>query len=490
MAGAALEVSREHMPNIHFDFVHASRKNDALKAAITKLTTPFVTGTGPPLMSDLHLASNADVAGDGQSLSGYVAVVHGNAPATAELLSGLGTGVSWFRLADSVNEAELARDFSTRPAGSFDMAAVLGRGSSRVSVVAGNDANSADWRKTMYYLVVVGRDEAAAERLAGAAVRQRATVHDVLKGDEQLGKLYVDAVRSSYDRRCDAAQQFAAAHGLRIDTAAPVDNMDTHFLLPTNDSAKQVLAYCNVADPSLAHAGVMMFRGPIAGYTLLTAAEHTVRGQQSFSWDNSTTRRPFGMFPADTGRWLGPASNRVADRHFASTSAVRRVAQNRVRWTGGVKSYNPAAEHAYHAATDADVIAAQAALGAAPGGSVSFTPLDAIVTQIDSLDVKDHALPQLVHVLSVSSEAALPVRLGGPVTQALMRHWPAVRAAIASGESLATVPVKLADVLADESDEHVMLASGVLHALHKVSESQHCHGSDDDDGDGSDSNSQ
>ena len=107
-------------------------------------------------------------------------------------------------------------------------------------------------------------------------------------------------------------------------------------------------------------------------------------------------------------------------------------------------------------------ITMQGELGAAPGGSVSFTMLDTIVTEIPGLDTKESTLSGLVRVLNKSDETMLPVKTNGDVFLTLLAHWPAVREH--------TSAKTLAEVFANERDDHILVPDHVLRAVAKVTE--------------------
>lgn len=391
------------LPRIVSDHVHASRMGPALDRAVERLVTPFVDVSGQgrdPLLQAVHLAANVHVEGkagtpvsgtptsgtatgsataeDGGMLSGYVAVAEGEAP-VAPLLEGdrLGTGATWLRLKD-VDRTAVVKEFAGRAG--FRLAEALPGG--RVSVVRGQGDDLED----VYYLVTEGNDRTAAARLR-AAVQARAgapaTVRDLMKTDPELRGLYTGLMKTSRDVRLAAATRFAAAHSLSLDPSFPAGDQDTHFIqhrqwaapiaasltlgpfplaspIQSERSGSALranhdvyLVYDNVVDTNEAHSGVMLFKGPMSGYTLISGRKHTVQTRESYAWSNASRERRFSMFPADTGRWLGRASGRVPDRHVNSSPALAKAGAERMKWQGDVSSWNPHAEAIYHAPTDA-----------------------------------------------------------------------------------------------------------------------------------------
>ena len=449
------------LPLIDVSQVHASRKDAQLDRAVELLITPFVDHSGAgaaPLLSALHLASNVAILPSG-SLSGFVALVAGNAP-IAPLLSGdrLGTGTTWFRL-QKVNDETLVKGFASRETPNFSLSAIAPEG--KVTIVKGN----ADL-ETVFYLVVDANDAKAAGKLRKAA--QNSTVRDVVTTDGELKSMYSSLFKSSRELRNGIATQFAAAHGLAIDTAFSPGDMDTNIIqfssLHSERSSKAnadaYLVYDNVIDTNEAHSGVLVHRGPIAGYVHIAGRQHTVQSKLSLSWDNSTKERKFSMFPADTGLYLGSASGRIPDRHPGKNRMMLEASKERIRWSGPVKSYNPRAEVIFHSPNDAFLVGVHSALGAAPGGSVEFTQLDSIVTEIPGLDPKEQTVAELVEVLDRSKETALPVKTNGSMFLALLENWPAVRQA---GK------VKtLSEVFAGEKNDYVMVPDHVIRTVAQV----------------------
>jgi len=478
LSGKSAAFDEVRVPDVYNDLVHASRKDAALSKAVERLVAPFISMNGEaPTMTELHLASNVALDA-GTRLSGFVALVQGEAPALP-LLAGdqLGTGLTWFRLKD-VEEPRLVKDFSSRAAPGFALDA-SGAPEGRVTVARGTE-----YPNTVFYLVVEANDRAAAAALREAVAKAGASVKDMVKTSGELKTKFQAVFRASRELRTSMALRFAEAHGLAIDTAASPGEQDTHVIQHSplyseasggagRDNRDAFLVYDNVVDCSEAHAGVLLFKGPISGYTLITGKQHQVRGKKSLSWDNSTRSRRFSMFPADTGLYLGRSSGRIPDRHVNTSPAIQAAAKERIKWGGDVKSYNPNAELVYHSPTDAAFLQVQTALGAPPGGECGFVTLDTVVTELAGVTTKDQDLPQLIDTLDRSRETELPVKTTSSVFVSLVANWPAVRAhlrAKASDQVLA--PTTLAQVFAREQQDHVIVHEDVLRAVHAVTGQQ------------------
>lgn len=109
----------------------------------------------------------------------------------------------------------------------------------------------------------------------------------------------------------------------------------------------------------------------------------------------------------------------------------------------------------------------QSALGAAPGGECTFVTLDTVVTELPGLEVREHGLTELVHVLDRSKETQLPVKTGSDVFQQLLRHWPAVRQRLAASLG---APQTLSAIFAAERPgerDLIDLPDSVLRAIHE-----------------------
>jgi len=192
-------------------------------------------------------------------------------------------------------------------------------------------------------------------------------------------------------------------------------------------SGKNVYAaYVGVADPSEAHSGVMMYRGPIAGYALYTGSVHSAAGKPSVSFTNEHGQRPFSMFPVDTGLVAdiksASSKDRATDRHRDTNERVREAHARRVRWTGKVSSYNPQALSIYYAPNDLHLLSALKRLGVEPGGRINQQILNTLVCEVPPLDTKNLSLAALVDIADRSSERTLPVK-----TAAFLRmvaDWP------------------------------------------------------------------
>ena len=449
---------------VHKELVHSSQSSDDIDLAVAKLVQPYASydKNEMPAMRDVYLAPNVDIAPETGALTGYVATVMGSAPAAGVVTSALGTGTSWYRVLSKdgdklrkIEDDDLERIFKpidTLPAGV------------RVSIVSGMEYPS-----IVHYAVVHGNDVVAAEAFADKVAGSSATLDDVMTGP--YASAYTDVIARSHEARRQAAVAFIEAHGLALDEKVPESNVVSHFMLrsaPLSEAAhsslvgpKNVfLVYAGVADTSEAHSGVMMYRGPIAGYTLFTGPTKTVKTRASVAWSNAdlsaasaTKHRPFSMLPVDTGRFLGKATQRTADRHKGTNATIANVHQRRVKTSGAVRSYNPLADVVMHAPNDPHLISSLTALGMPPGGLVTSQILDVVVTQVPALETRDMSLDELVYVASRATEKTLPV-----ATQSFLRmlaNWPL------AGEK------KLSEVFASQHDDVVDVNVDMLQAMAK-----------------------
>ena len=406
----------EGLPALHKELLHDSRNNEQLDAAIKRLIRPYLMATGRPQMHDVVLAPNTSVIGGGAELSGFVATVEGRALAVGTIVTeALGSGTTWFRVTGAngakIDDDALAAAFKPLEYSHTGM---------RVSIVSG-----LEYPSTAHYVVVHGNDMGAARALVAKAAAAHATVEDVVKGE--LAAEYAALIKRSYSARTKTAAEFVRAHGLEMDGKAAPGNVQTHFIehshaLSEKAQSSRVAAsnvfvvYNNVIDPSEAHSGAMMYRGPIAGYTFIAGPKHTVKGTASAAWTNAdvlpNVAHPFSMLPADTGLYIGAKSRRAPDRHKNTNERVREAHSRRVRWSGPVSSYNPLAEQIMHAPTDAHVIDTFSALGAPPGGAISMQLFDVVVTEVPGLITTNMSLDALVDIAEKSTEKSLPVNTG------------------------------------------------------------------------------
>ena len=422
---------------VHKDLMHEAERT-ALKLPIARLLEKYKSTSGAPsALIAVHLAPNAAKTARG-SLTGYVAAIAGTAPAAGIVAESLGTGTTWFRVkhADghAIDDTELERSFEP-----VDAAALAGK---RVQVVTG-----LEYPEYVHYLVVHGNAERDAATLVGDVLASGASVADVVDG--ALADRYKSLLAASQESRVRAAETFMRAHKLvrvsEADGAEPVAHAHSDFLVKSealtdaataaaaaegrHDAKPVYLAYSNVYDCANSQAGVAVWRGPVAGYMLFAAPPTAIKTTTSRAWSNAapTSRtersaRHFSMMPADTGVYTG-APGRTPDRHKGTSAVIANVAARRVKWSGAVRSYNPASEVVMHAAEDAHVLHALAELGAAPGSPVKAKIYEAVVTQLPALETANMSLGALVDVAAKARETTLPVD-----TNSLLRMlsaWPA-----------------------------------------------------------------
>jgi hypothetical protein len=454
--------SEIRLPTLHQELVHASALSETMTQAILDFVRPYATSIPGerPAMRDLYLGPNAGVVEASGRLRGYVAIVVGTAPAAGLVSSALGTGTSWLRVVSKegrrIEDDDLERAFD--PQGAKYTTPGM-----RVSVVTG-----VLYPERVHYIVVAGNDTAAASALAAKVKSTRASVDELLSGP--LADAYTDVMKRSYEARLKTADEFLRAHDLAIVDSVPAANVYTNFLVhsaalseaaqSSRAAAKnEYLVYSDMADPTSAHSGVMIYRGPIAGYTLATGPMKPVKGSPSVSWTNAElggnemSRRPFSMLPVDTGAYLGVYTRRAPDRNKATSEVIRNVHSRRVKWSGAVRSYNPLAEVVLHAPNDTHLLDAMSRLGAPPGGAIEMQPLEVVVTELPALDTRAMSLPELVALSKLATETTLPVDTHAFVR--MLASWPGA------------AKLKLADVFASQSEEtgSVAVTTATLQAI-------------------------
>jgi hypothetical protein len=424
-AASAL-VTTPRLSKIHKQFVHASASTPELKRAILAFIGPYVSRTeAPPAIRDVLLMPNARANADTGRLEGYVATVAGIAAAAGVLAPDTGLGRSWFRVtktdATPVVDTELVTNFE--PLGERYTHTGM-----RVSVVKGEE-----YPNMVHYLVVEGADREASAALLAQTTRARASLDDVVAGS--LSALYTHALGAAKDAREKTAREFMTAHGFDVDGAANPSQGEMLMNYVTLSEAlseparssrvgakNMYLVYSHAADPSRSTSGVLMYRGPTAGYILHTGEARNVKGRQFLSFTNAelvvadspsvkadSTTRLFSAWPADTGVYVGAHSNRTPDRHKGTSPAMAEVHAARVKWSGAVRSYNPLGETIMHAPNDSHLIACLTRLGAPPGGKVTPLTLENVVTELAPLDTRSMTPAELLVVARRASETTLPV---------------------------------------------------------------------------------
>jgi len=257
--------------------------------------------------------------------------------------------------------------------------------------------------------------------------------------------------------------QFMSAHALEsagsAEGDAPSDFVTKVSALSTPAQSSRVpgrnvyAAYSHVADPSEAKSGLMMYRGAIAGFSLVRALVHSAGGKPSLAFSNERADRPFSMFPVDTGRFTdADRSVRTVDRHRDSSEAVRAAHERRVKWAGKLSSYNPYALDAYHSPEDLHIIQAHQELGLKAGSSVSQQHLDTLVCEVPSLVTKHLSLDRLVDIAHRSSERALPV--GTESFLNMLAAWPDASAQ------------RLSELFATQEGDTVDVDTDLIKAIH------------------------
>lgn len=404
----------------------------------------------------LFLLPSAGIDQTTGKLEGVVATLGADAPAAplvdTELL---GFGTTWLRVTGAdgapVNDAAIVKRHA--PLGDEHPGM-------RVALVSGDE-----YPAKAHYVVVEGNDRAAAAALAERA--RTATVEELVQGP--LAADYQALLASSYDRRVEAAGAFMERHNLDVDRSYKTGNHYTHYvehvkaLSRAAQSSRQradntFVAYMGASDPSTSHAGVMVYRGPIAGYTMARARESsTVKGAPSWAWSNAPAdgSRPFSMFSASTGVHVAK-SGRAADRHKHSSDAVRAAHAERVCWAGSVRSYNPRADLRYHATNDLHWISMASKLGAPPGGAVETTTLDTVVAEVEGIETEAMSLDELADVLANSEESEVRCSTAAAI------GW------LHAADADTKTSMRLADVFARQNGDVVVLERDVVERLHAV----------------------
>jgi len=392
-------------------------------------------------------------------LSGFVSCLSEHTPldgsnAESIFTSKTGTGISFFEvsedaLPDEAAVKDLVSQFRARTAAHAnagrDIASKASAGDALNFMKTGASVglfSFDDQFERRFVVVVRGNDRAGAKKLQRRVARAAAggtpyTLGRVVTG-EDAGDAYRSLVQRSRDARVQIGNVWAKAHGIKLgNSGQPSGVLDTHFVAhsPTRSvdapganarSNRAFLVYNDAFDPSTAHRGWWVWRGPVAGFWRMQGKEHvTGEGSQSNAWVNERGERP-SLFPTSSGVWPGSHTGRASSLHANSNQRVAQEAAKRIAWDGPVSGYNPAAQAVY-CDFDGETHRWMRELSAAPGGSVSREDWRMVVLSLPGLDTRKQPLGQLIDVAENSGESVLPVHATSPVIHALVDAWPQLR---------------------------------------------------------------
>jgi hypothetical protein len=434
---------REYLPPAYARALHA-----------TLAPYEHVAGTFYPTAS-------RSVGSDGRA-RGYVFRVLGSTAVDARetpfVHSKTGAGVSWYGLEAFDDKALNKRIAAAHKSGSAAAAAPpLPPGMSVFTALSHRT-----W-DTRHFLIVHGVDRAASTALLDrveAAVRAGAplSVADVVASAE-----YARVLKDSAAARRRVADAYVAAHSLTYAAAARGDTgTHTTHALETADDASLALGapvvdvYDDATNPARAHDGVLVYKGPIGGFTLRRGpTKATGAGASSRHFTTPVAAEHLGgatgtslnVVATTSGHYYGDAPPAAA----ASGDLVRRVPalsaatsaahaaehERRVHYSGALVGYNPRAHQRYNADDDDHARETRTRLGlAAPasGGAgddeLEEFALTTLSAELPSLDPLDMSFEQLAAAAAVTSARTIAVPESGLVVKSLVRNWAAISGAL------------------------------------------------------------
>jgi len=430
-----------------------SRKlTPAETSSMGEIVNPYLRDDGDDILVVVPTESqHVNEAGES---SGYVLAVKGNAlvweVANPFVTAQIGSGVTALAVQSPVNEEDFLRTFKTQTEyDPYEQGAQLEFNLGKKLDHFGSNPE--------YLVLIRGNDRAAAAKLLDTIVPGNTKVRQVAESAE-----YTDAVESSRSLRIAAGVQWAAVHGLEVDTV-PVADVVTHSLeLATgkfgdNVKDKVYLAYNDAINTSKSTSGALVYQGPMGKYQWFRGPQtKNGVGDTAHWWSNAIPGRPFSVAPANTGR-VQENSSRKAAMH---PDMARQEASRRLRFGGVSKKWHPVAEQAYYD-LDLNWAKVQTAMGAPEGGPVTRETITIVATALPPFHVSNLSLHDLLDVADKSGEPEFPVRIDGPIVSKLQQNWPKVRARLA-GEST------LSALLANETNDEVTLSTEVFRALQGV----------------------
>lgn len=484
----------QHDPAIDLSLLsQADKSNEHLKETVKKFVSAkyehLQSFTASPAM---RLSTSAPGA-----LAGFVSCLSEHTPLNGSngesiFTSKTGTGISWFPVAEEALPDEgavkgVVSQFRSRTHETADAGNAVALSFAKTGAVVGLFGFD-DQFERKHMVIVRGNDRAYAKKLqrrvaSAAAAGAPFTLGRVVTGEDG-GDAYRTLMQRSRDARVQIANAWAQAHGISLANGGqPGGSQDSHFIAHSPSRSVDVpganartnrafLVYNDAFDPSTAHNGLFVWRGPVAGFWRFQGKEHvTGEGAQSHAWVNERATRP-SFFPTSSGMWLGTHTGRAASLHAKANQRVAQEAGKRIAWDGPVRGYNPAA-NAVYCDYDGETHRWMRELSAAPGGSVSREDWRMVVLALPGLDTRKQSLSALVNVAENSGEPVLPVHATSPVIHALVDAWPhlratdRVRAAFAEGGDASP---SLAELLREElpGQGAIAVKSEVLRALHEA----------------------
>lgn len=402
---------------INVDAAVADFRNDEpTKQSLGRLLHPY---KGQNTLKEIFPLPHAGESN--AKFTGYVAVVSPAASAQPLVSSDVGTGVSWVKVERSDGQPITDKNTRNNPLDSVDLSEA-GEGAHvglmRVPVDFGSD----------FYVVARANHRPTAAKFI-----------DSLPSDATIGSLvagpHTDAYRNVIDESRKQQQtlmdQFMADHGLRVVSNASPERLLTHYICDapgyTTPTAKAYAVYNEAFDPSEAKNGLVVFRGPIAGYSFLENEEiQSKMGKPSKGWSNQTAHRAVNVFPTHTGKFMG-SPGRKADRHTAQSATMLENTAARIVWNGPVQSFNPTAYQAYHSMRDRQFTQACISLGLSDTSTIAASHGDTYSLATQGLDTVDMSASQLSQLFDRCKEPELPLRANNALFVDTLRHWDAVR---------------------------------------------------------------
>jgi hypothetical protein len=387
-----------------------------------------VEQTPPQLLASQHYR-------DTERVRGFVVKVPGSADLSdptaraAVLHHETGFGTSLYAI-DGVHTTGDIADRFRKAAG----------GSQLPSLPAYNEQSSiAVYRSTnpvavndQYYIGVRANDTPAAVRLMEQiAHKPKTTIAELVASSD-----FQDLQKSSQCVRDQLAAQTATALDVKLKQPTPIHTSVSDSIIAANVGAhgeEGEGAHFVVLNDAIAvndaHNGVMISHGMMGGLTHVQGANARTRanGQESTAW----TTDYMSVAPASTGYFDQTVHSKAA-LHFQHSAEAAQAFQQRVHWSGTLRSYHPRAKEVYVAQDDASVVGwMNDKLKPKDGSALSSRDLHfvaGILPDTSTLGMNTKQLGDAIGKCSAESLKSVPVLFDGETALALHKHWDDIQA--------------------------------------------------------------
>lgn len=392
---------------IHYLLSARDSITPGVEKALLKVTQAF--RDEPHKFHALHTLANLDAL---PTLDGFVAIVSSDTKASAFAGQKWGSGVSWVEVKRTDGEPITAANTRNVPTPTVTFEGTSADAHVKLLRAPG-------WPNEKYVAVAHAHSDKAAQAF------------DRAFADSTIQQAYDS---SDYDAVQSAGAQARAAlidaimedHGL--EAVDSLKSASTHFLAPSagysTSKDRATAVYSGAFDTSKAVDGIMVYRGPLAGYTYIADTEHADQhGNSTRGFTTQSDTRAFSVYPAHTGvcRSLG---KHAVDRHLKQNDAIAEEGAARLTWTGPVQSFNPAAEVAYHAFNDKEYARTSAQLINPFSPTLTIEHGVTLAHSLRGLETHDMSAAELNYVFdNATGEAQLPISSDSPIVMDTLAQW-------------------------------------------------------------------